>query len=367
MGRTRRSILALEAAGVASLVGCVSVPSRTSRDPFDAGDIDATVGFVGDVMLGRNVTQHWTGKDPEGVWGSTLERLQGLDGLAVNLECCVSRRGNPWPTKTYSFRADPGFAVPALEAADVSVASLANNHTLDFRAVGLRDTLDHLEAAGVAHAGAGPDRDAAFAPAVVDAGGLTVAVVALTNRWPAYAAIPNGAGTAYTRLSRNDPATRARIDAVLDQVADRDPDLLVASLHWGPNWDTSPTDSQVDFGRWLIERGFDVVHGHSAHVLQGVEVYRGRPIIYDAGDFVDDYVQQSDVQNKRSALFELVVTDGRLDRLRVRPTEIGYRAATMADPEASEWVRETVRERSEALGTKVKRTGGTVSIPLGAE
>ena len=121
---------------------------------------------------------------------------------------------------------------------------------------------------------------------------------------------------------------------------------------------------------WLVDQGVDVVHGHSAHVLQGVEVYRGRPIIYDAGDFVDDYVDYVDregVHNKRSALFELVVRDGDLDELRVEPTAIVDEAATLADPAISEWVRDTLAERSAAFGTDVEREDGRLTYPLGAE
>ncbi|MFT4890502.1 MAG: poly-gamma-glutamate capsule biosynthesis protein CapA/YwtB (metallophosphatase superfamily) [Halobacteriales archaeon] len=358
---TRRGVLA---AGVAGAAGCVSAPRRSSRAPLDAGPTDATIGFVGDVMLGRSVNDRWADGTQAGVWGSTLERLRALDGLVLNLECCVSDRGEPWPDKTYSFRADPAFAVPALQAAEASVASLANNHVLDFREPALVDTRAHLADAGVAHTGAGRSRDTALAPAVVDAGGLTVATVAFTDQWSPYAATRTGAGTAYARLDRSDPVTRSLVRDALDRASAHDPDLVVASLHWGPNWETSPDPTQVDFARWLVDRGVDVVHGHSAHVLQGVEVYRGRPIIYDAGDFVDDYVHKGGFHNKRSALFELVVSGGRLDVLRVVPIEIEDAAATLADEGAAAWVREAMRERSKPFGTPADRAGDGLLIPL---
>ncbi|MFW5903689.1 MAG: CapA family protein [Halolamina sp.] len=363
---TRRGFLATGVAGMVGVAGCVTTPGRSGPGPFDAGSTSARIGFVGDVMLGRSVNDHWAGRDPAGVWGSTLDQLRELDSLALNLECCISDRGEPWPNKTYSFRADPAFAVPALEAAGASVASLANNHALDFRAPALGDTRAHLAEAGVAHAGAGPDRQAALAPAVVDAGGLTVATIALTDRWPAYAASDDEAGTAYARLDRGDPVTRSLVREALERATAHDPDLVVASLHWGPNWETSPAATQVAFARWLIDRGVDVVHGHSAHVLQGVEVYRGRPILYDAGDFVDDYVRKSGHQNKHGSLFELVVTEGRLDDLRLVPIRIEDETATLADAEAAAWVWEAMRERSEPFGTAVERDGDGVSIPLGA-
>jgi len=362
MAWTRRDVLAT--VGAAGLSGCVAAPSRSKPGPLDAGSANARIGFVGDVMLGRRVNDRWVGRDPAGVWGETLERLRALDGLVVNLECCVSDRGERWPDKTYYFRADPAFAVPALGAAGVSVAALANNHVLDFREPALRDTRAHLRDAGIAHAGAGPGVDAALDPAVVDAGGLTVATISFTDRRQSFAATETGAGTAYASLDASDPATRRLVGTALDRAAAHDPDFLVASLHWGPNWETSPDGSQRAFARWLIDRGVDVVHGHSAHVLQGVEVYGGRPIVYDAGDYVDDYSRKEGYRNKRSALFELVVSDGRFEALRIVPIEIENEAATFAEGAAAAWVREAMRDRSTAFGTTVERAGDGLSVPL---
>ena len=368
--RTRRDLLATAAGAGASAVvaGCLGRSDRSDRGPLDA-DGDARLGLVGDVMLGRSVTDHWTdpGVDPTGVWGTALSRLEALDGLVCNLECCVSARGEA-RDKTYLFRAAPAFAVPALSAAGVSVAALANNHVLDFGRVALRDTFEHLARAGVAHAGAGRSRSAALAPAVAGVGDLTVATLSLTDRYVAYGAAGDRPGTAYLPMDRQNPETRATVRRALDRAADRDPDLVVASLHWGPNWETAPDDTQRAFARWLVEEGVDVVHGHSAHVLQGVEVYEGRPILYDCGDLVDDYVHREDVVNKRSALFELVVADGDLRALRAVPTVIADETAELAVGPTAAWVRETLRERSAPFGTTVERApdGEGVVIPLGA-
>jgi poly-gamma-glutamate synthesis protein (capsule biosynthesis protein) len=349
------------------LAGCLGAAPRDGPGPLDAESVDARLGFVGDVMLGRSVTDRWRGQNPAGVWGATLERLSGLDGLVANLECCISDRGQRWPDKTYYFRADPEFAVPALRAAGVSVASLANNHTLDFGAIALSDTLDYLADADVAAVGAGPDRSAAVDPAVVETGGLTVATVAFTDQWPAYAASQGSPGTAYVPLDRTVPSTRQMAGSALDRARETDPDVVVASLHWGPNWETEPDATREAFARWLIDRGVDVVHGHSAHVLQGVEVYRGRPILYDCGDFVDDYIDKEGLHNKRSALFEILIRDGRLEGLRLVPVEIADEAVHPAGEEGAAWLRETMRERSSAFGTTVERAGDGVSIPLGEE
>jgi len=373
---TRRTLLASGAAGLTGLTGCAGLPTgrraggRAERDDLNAADVDARIGFVGDCMLGRSVNERWAGDDPAGVWGSTLSRLDALDGLVANLECCVAEGGTKWPDKVYYFRSDPSFAIPALEAAGASFVSLANNHILDFRELALRETRTHLDDAGIAHAGAGTDRRAALEPAVFEAGDLTVAAFGLTDQAEAFAASAGGPGTAFATLDPAVPETRSLVEGVLETARMHDPDLVVASLHWGANWETEPRRVHERFGRWLVDRGVDVVHGHSAHVLQGVEVYRGRPIIYDAGDFVDDYVDYIDregVHNKRSALFELVVRDGDLDELVVEPTAIVDEAATLAPPDVAAWVRDTLAERSAAFGTDVERSDGRLTFPLGEE
>jgi len=361
MAWTRRGVLA---AGVAGLAGCAGDPESATRESYDAGEADARIGFVGDVMLGRSVNDHWVDRDPAGVWGSTLPRLRALDGLVANLECCISDRGRRWPDKTYYFRADPSFAVPALRGAGAAVVSLANNHVLDFREPALADTRAHLADAGVTHAGAGPDRAAAFEPAVTEVGDLRVATIALTDRAPTYAASETEPGTAYTTLRPSVPETRRQVQQAIERARGRGADLVVASLHWGPNWETAPDETQEAFARWLVDRGVDVVHGHSAHVLQGVEVHQGRPIIYDAGDFVDDYIHKEALHNKRSALFELVVTDGSFEKLQFVPVEIENRTATMADETATAWVQETLAARSEPFGTTVERTDEGGFVPL---
>ncbi len=352
MCSTRRSVLG---AGVAGLAGCVK-PAAT--------DETTHIGLVGDVMLGRSVNERWKDSPPEGVWGSTLARLRELDGWLLNLECVISDRGNKWPDKTYYFRADPGFAVPALRVGNASVVTLANNHSLDFGATALAETRSYLENAGVSYTGAGPDRTAAFQPAVTDIGGVTVATIGLTDRYGEYAATETEPGTAHVTL---DPAVfeaRQSVRQALASAERHNPDLVVVSLHWGPNWTTAPEDSQQAFAHWLIEQGVDIVHGHSAHVLQGIEVYRGHPIIYDAGDFVDDYIHKEDYYNKRSALFELVIAEGSLSTLRVIPTEIDDTAATMASATATEWVQTILQERSAPFETTIERTSAGLSIPL---
>lgn len=326
------------------------------------------IGLTGDVMLGRQVDRHQASRPPHAIWGNLLERIQSLDGLLINLECCLSNRGERW-TRThrpFHFRANPEWAVSALERASVDCCALANNHVLDYGEVALQDTLDSLDDAGIAHAGAGLNREEALEPATFGAGDLDVTVVSLTDNTPEYAAGEDSPGTARVEIDVENSETRETVHEALDTANATDPDLLIASLHWGPNMVTDPPERFRSFGQWLVEAGVDVIHGHSAHVFQGIQVHQGRPICYDTGDFVDDYAVDRDLRNDRSFLYELTVTPGgRPAELRLIPTEIYDYSVHLASQEAAEWNYEQLRQRSAAFETDIERDEGALVIDLG--
>lgn len=333
----------------------MSAPART-RGGGGRGEPKPSVrlGFGGDAMLGRGVTERHRDAPPGAVWGDALPRLEALDGLFLNLECCVSARGTPTPGRTYHFRADPEWSLPALRRGGVAWVSLANNHLLDFGPEAFRDTLEHLDAADVAHSGAGTAWRAAIEPALVSAGGLEVALVSVTDQAPAYAAGPDSPGTAFLPLSVADPSTVAALERALTLARRRDPDLVVASLHWGPNWVRRPAGRYRRLAHWLARRT-DLVHGHSAHVFQAVEVHRGTPILHDCGDFVDDYRVHEHLHNDRSFLFEVEADPGGVRRVRLVPTEIADSTVTLAEGEVAAWARAAMRRRSGGFGTAFRR------------
>jgi poly-gamma-glutamate capsule biosynthesis protein CapA/YwtB (metallophosphatase superfamily) len=363
---TRRTVLT---ALSPVLGGCLGVQAPTAdverRSPVTLSGVDeAELGFVGDVMLGRGVDERWRDRDPAGVWGSLRDRITALDGLFVNLECCLSTRGERWPEKTYYFRGDPEWAVPALSAADTTWASLANNHALDFGDTALADTREALDSAGIAHAGAGPDWDRAIEPSLVSTGPLDVAVIGLTERWAEYRAGEHSPGTAYLPLTVEQSSTRSTVRRVLAEAQAADPDLVVASLHWGPNWTEFPEPKHREFGRWLVEQGVDVVHGHSAHVVQGIEVHQGRPILYDTGDFVDDYSVKPAIRNDRTFLFVLEIEDERLDAVRLDPVEIDDKTVHSASDEATAWLHEEMPRRQDPFEATLRTDGRSLRVPI---
>ncbi|MFW6385269.1 MAG: CapA family protein [Halodesulfurarchaeum sp.] len=325
------------------------------------------LGLTGDVMLGRLVDERQRGRSPSVVWGDVLDRLRGLDGLFVNLECCLSTRGRAWQrtNRVFHFRADPDWAIPALQTAGVDCCALANNHVLDFEEEALLDTLSHLENGSIAHAGAGRTREEAIDPAVVSVDDLRVAFISATDNTPEYAATEDSPGTAHVEIDVDDERTRETIGESLRRVRASEPDLVIASLHWGPNMVEEPKAAFREFAHWLLENGVDVIHGHSAHVFQGIEVYDGQPILYDTGDFVDDYAVNNRLRNDRSFLFELSVTaDGDPVELRLVPTEIENCAVRNAESDVASWSRSKMRERASTFETDFERDGERLVVDL---
>ena len=155
--------------------------------------------------------------------------------------------------------------------------------------------------------------------------------------WEAGAACP---GVRYVPCRLTD----SRVGLLLDDVRRErgDVDLLIVSLHWGPNWDGSPPPAHVALAHALVDAGADVIFGHSPHVVRGVEVYRNRPIIYGAGDFIDDYAVDPAERNDWSCLFVLDCDREGLQQMLLYPMHIEDLSAWRAQGlwpgrSASEW------------------------------
>jgi poly-gamma-glutamate capsule biosynthesis protein CapA/YwtB (metallophosphatase superfamily) len=319
--------------------------------------------LIGDVMLGRLVNDALSRRPPDWVWGDTLDLLAGADWRACNLECVLTGRIEPaFPGKTFHFRSDPD-NVAALEAAGIDAVSLANNHVLDFGPRALVEMLEMLDRRGIGHAGAGAHLAEARRPAVTDVGGVRVGLLAASDNEPGWAATDARPGIFHLPTDPASPGVREQLLPAVRDAAGR-VDLLVVSLHWGSNWGFRPPVGHRSLADTLIACGADVVFGHSAHVFRGIEVRRGRPIIYGAGDFVDDYAVHPVERNDQS-LVVLVETEGRrVVRLRLRPTVIRGMQARLARDREAEEILERLALLSIEQGTAVEVEGPEAVIRL---
>jgi poly-gamma-glutamate synthesis protein (capsule biosynthesis protein) len=327
----------------------------------------STIALAGDVMLGRLVNDAMFDHGWGYPWGNVTPLLWQADAFLINLECAITARLVRWHDghyKPFFFRADPG-ATRSLRTARVDYASIANNHILDFGPDGLFDTIRALDEAGIAHAGAGSDQHAARAPAVIGTPhGLRVAVVAFADYPASWAASAESPGLNYTPVSV-EPEPLALITAALDD-ARALADLVVFSIHWGPNMRSHPPPAFREFARRVIAAGADLFWGHSAHVVQGIELFQGRPILYDTGDFVDDYAVDRRLRNDLSALFLVDLAGSRIEHIHLVPVHIGHRQVNLATGDDARWIATRTIRLCEEMGTEVTDVAGRLTIDVGA-
>jgi len=321
-----------------------------------------TLALTGDVMLGRGVNETLPTARPEEPWGDVLPLLDAADLRIINLECAITEHKQPWSLtpKVFHFRADP-VATEVLKAARVDACSLANNHTLDFEERGLLDTLRHLERAGIRYAGAGRDAEEAARPALLEGG---VALVAFTDNEPPFAAGPNRPGTNYLSVSLESEVLR-RVEVAVGAAREAGARTIVFSNHWGPNMVQRPRENFRRFARAVVDRGVDLYYGHSAHVFQGVEIYNGKPILYDTGDFIDDYAVDPKVRNDRSFLFRVSVQDGDLRRLELFPVVLPYARVELARGAQREIILDRMVDLSAEMGTAFDRREDRLVLEAG--
>jgi poly-gamma-glutamate capsule biosynthesis protein CapA/YwtB (metallophosphatase superfamily) len=310
-----------------------------------------TLALAGDTMLGRGVAQRLVTEPRGSLLATELQEIAcGADLFIVNLECCVSDRGERIrdPYKRFFFRA-PSVAAERLAEMGVTCATLANNHALDFGVDALEDTLAHLRAAGIAAVGAGRNEVAARAPVVLDGGGLRVRVVSVTDHPSTYAAGDDHPGIAFADLWHEElPPWLRDVSA-----PGPDADVVLVSPHWGPNMRTAPVTHVRHASAALEAAGATLIAGHSAHVVQGTS----DRTLFDLGDFIDDYAVDASLRNDLSLLWLVTLdVDGpvRVEGVPVR-LELGHtRPATSIE---ATLLLALLEERCAAVGSTVRREG----------
>lgn len=280
-------------------------------------------------------------------WGDALPVLQSADVRIVNLETAVAADGAPWNHKEVHYRMHPE-NVRCLTVPPIDACTLANNHALDWGRDALPETLDTLHRAGIATAGAGRTLREARELAFVEAPHGRVGVLGLgatSSGVPrAWAATEQRAGVWVLR----DHSER-EADAVGESIArcKRPGEIVIASVHWGSNWGYEVSDEQVSFAHALVERGVDVVHGHSSHHPRPIEVHRGKLVLYGCGDFLNDYEGISGYERFRGDLVlaymaQVDMGTGELLELRMVPMRIRRMRLEKAAHDDTLWLAETL-------------------------
>lgn len=183
------------------------------------------------------------------------EIFENDDLTIVNFEGVLSENGSR-ADKQFAFRGNPEF-VNILTSSSVEGANLANNHTKDYGLTAFQDTKDILAENNIV-AFEGVDT------AIFHANGIKVGMIGINVL--------------------ND-THRGLFDEAMENIKSKEPDLIVVSFHWGIERATSPSDIQKEYAYKAIDSGADLVIGHHPHVLQGIEKYNGKYILYSLGNF----------------------------------------------------------------------------------
>ena len=295
---------------------------------------------------------------PAYVWGEALAEIDRFDPRLriVNLETAVTTSDAAWPGKGINYRMHPA-NVSCLTAAGVDGCVLANNHVLDWGREGLAETLQALQAAGLATAGAGADEAQATAPAIFDVpGGRLLLFAAATES----SGVPRdwraGAGrSGVCLLDDLDLHSAARLAARIDAVR-RPGDTVLVSLHWGGNWGYPIGRAERAFAHALVDAGVDLVHGHSSHHARALESHRDRLILYGCGDFINDYEGIGGHEAFRGDIavaYFVTLVDGALAELALMPfrsRRLRLEGAAAAD---ARWLLETMNRECRPFGVRL--------------
>jgi poly-gamma-glutamate capsule biosynthesis protein CapA/YwtB (metallophosphatase superfamily) len=257
-----------------------SPASSTTQSPsplIETGKL--VIHGAGDVSLDPTFVKTYRTHGYAWAWTGLNGLFKHDDLSVVNLECAVSKLGAPVP-KTFNFRGDVA-ALPAMRAAGVDVANMANNHSYDFGPDALLDTRKNLGDNDIAAVGAGKDPQQALAPALFTIKGWRIAVVGfdkVVDPAPEAVAAKGHPGTA---AGHDEQAMVQAVKAAAAQA-----DVVIVDIHWGVELDTQPRAVDVALGHKLIDAGADIIFGGHSHRLQPLEMYRARPIFYSLANFV---------------------------------------------------------------------------------
>lgn len=298
------------------------------------------------------------------IWGDALAEFERIapDARIINLETAVTTSNDFWPNGI-NYRMHPK-NIPCLSAARIDCCVLANNHVLDWGYPGLTETLSSLAAAGIRSTGAGREISQARAPAFIDMTGNGRIIVV------AYGSESSGIGhdwrATHARAGVNllPDLSQATVEKIAQDIIPlkQRRDLVVFSIHWGGNWGYDIPAAQREFAHCLIDQaGVDIVYGHSSHHIKGIEVYRGKPILYGCGDFLNDYEGIGGYEWYRGdlSLMYFVTTsraNGELVKLEMTPMQTRKFRANYATAQDARWVRHMLNREGKSFGTRVDET-----------
>jgi poly-gamma-glutamate synthesis protein (capsule biosynthesis protein) len=296
------------------------------------------------------------------IWGDAVAIWEQMrtDFKIANLETAITGSNDAWPDKEINYRMTPQ-NIECLSRAGFGCCTLANNHIIDWGYSGLLESLKTLHKAGIETAGAGVNLGEATAPSIKDFGNKGRIIVlsmgmessGIPSDW---AATEKNPGVFLTSGLANELAP-----LLLPIYLNKKPqDIFVVSIHWGPNWVNRIPRQHTNLAHLLIDRfNVDIVHGHSSHHALGIEVYKGRLILYGCGDFISDYEGISGYEHFRGDISLMYFPDiddrGVLQDLTIFPMQVRKFRLNQVSVDDMKWIENSLNTKGEEFGTMVKQ------------
>lgn len=335
-----------------------------------------TLLLVGDIFVQRD--------DPSSVFQHVGEILRDADFTFGNLEGSTSDAGEPWSIKETNWKAD-GRQAEAVKSAGFDALNVANNHMLDFGHAALFETLGRLDGYGIAHTGGGRNKAEAHKPAIVEKGGCRIAMLGYTSVFiPEWAAGENSPGLAVMRARTSyEPPSRVfevpgtppiiRTQLVLEdkeqleadiRTAREQADIVVCAFHWGVSRGfMKVAEYQTELGHHAVDVGADIVFGHHPHVIQAVEVYKGKAIFYSLGNFTFAQHNPAKGHEAETMIVRCRIGNGVIDTVEILPVRCDKQIdPRILDMQEGQDIVEMIALRSAPFGTRFELTANAMRL-----
>ncbi|RDU24427.1 CapA family protein [Anaerosacchariphilus polymeriproducens] len=251
-------------------------PAKTNEKEIK----DFTILFTGDILFSQYVLNNESNAGIDGIIADDLQKeMQNAEITMVNQEFPFSTRGAQAEDKQFTFRVNPQ-KVDLFKQLGIDIVTLANNHSLDFGVDALVDSFATLDQAGIKYVGAGDSLERAKQLEIINAGGRKVGFLAASRVIPEVS----------WNVENKTPGVFCTYDSTMlvNEIKEskKKCDYTVVYVHWGVERNNTPEEYQKQLAREYIDAGADIVIGSHPHVLQGIEYYNGKPIIYSLGNFI---------------------------------------------------------------------------------
>lgn len=322
------------------------------------------LAIVGDMEINR--------KDPEKVFEKVATELQKADLRFGGLEASLSERGTPVQGKI-TMRHSPDM-IKGYLAGGFEVVAFASNHCLDYGMEPFVDTLDLLDRHQIQYVGAGRNIEEARKPAIIEKKGTRIGFLSylleLPLGWGAHPTKPGVAPIRQDALFGPPYVNEEDLEAMVSDIQKTRPkvDVLISSYHWGASQSQTLTVSQKAVAHAAIDAGADLIIGRHPHILQGIEVYKGKAVFYALGNFMLDHNHPMFLPTvKESILVKCLIEEKAICQLSFAPVLLGDQGRPEIQVEGDrgpKTIFHTMERLSAKLNTKLKISGNEAVVVM---